>query len=82
MSRVAHARWKGANVHEFLEIDGKVERLKEPLIHLHNRGIEKQADTRNRYSTLKAQEKFDVGQRANGWDIVFRPMEKPNTQDE
>ena len=55
LSRAAQSRWKGGNVHEFLEIDGKVERLKEPLIHLRNRDIEKQADTRNRYSTLKAQ---------------------------
>ena len=41
---------------------------------LHNRDIAIQAETRNRYSSLKAKEKFDAGERAGGWDIVFRPL--------
>jgi glycosyltransferase involved in cell wall biosynthesis len=74
LSRAARSRWKGVYVHENLEVDGKVERLREPLIHLHNRDISTQAETGNRYSSLKAKEKFEAGERAGGWDIVFRPL--------
>jgi glycosyltransferase involved in cell wall biosynthesis len=74
LSRAAHSRWKGALVHEYLEVDGSVKRLTAPLIHLHNRSIEKQTDTRNRYSSLKAQEKFVAGDRAGIMDIIFRPF--------
>lgn len=73
LSRTACSHWKGGMVHEFLDIDGKVERLEEPLIHLRNRDLGKQAETWNRYSSLKAREMFEAGKRSRGWDVMFRP---------
>lgn len=57
------ARWVGDGLHERLEVDGKVENLKQPLLHYVYRDIADQVKTINRFSTLTADDRKKTASR-------------------
>lgn len=60
-------------VHEAVAVDGPVGRFKNPLEHYTYRSLEAYFDRMDRYSTLAAQELFERGKRASGFDRTLRP---------
>ena len=61
-------------VHEGFEINGKIEKLKSPLIHLTFISIEKIVSKINNYSSLQAQEKFSNKKRVKIPTIIFHAL--------
>jgi len=74
LARTDRSRWVGVDVHERLDVDGRVEHLAGDLIHCRNRDLSGQLETYDRYSTLKAQELFGRGVRAGAFSVVSRPL--------
>ncbi len=67
-------RFADSAVHESLVLEGRVEALDEPLLHLSYRGAEDFVTRSNRYSTLAAQEIVSRGGRAGLADLALRPL--------
>ncbi len=65
--RRGKGKWKGVNPHDKLVIDGKVVRLKNPILHHVYRGIEDHVKTINRFSDIYAKENSPTG---SGFVIV------------
>jgi len=61
-------------VHESVEIQGSVGRLRTPLLHHSYRSLEEFLHRSNRYSTLAAEEWIRQGRRAGAADLLFRPL--------
>ncbi len=66
-------RWTGQRVHESVEVQGPVGRLRNDLLHYPYRDISDQLETINRYSTLAALQMHESGRRASVLDVVVRP---------
>jgi glycosyltransferase involved in cell wall biosynthesis len=66
--RRGHGRWEGDGIHEKLEVLGRVERLKHPLLHYVYRDISDQVNTINRFSTVFA-DHFKGGR--SWWHLLF-----------
>jgi glycosyltransferase involved in cell wall biosynthesis len=58
------ARWVGANLHERLEVSGKVQELSYPLLHYVYRDISDQVRTINRFSSVSADDRRVPGSKA------------------
>ena len=67
-------RFVGDGVHESVNVDGRVERMGEALVHHSYRGLEDFVTRSNRYSTLAAQELIRRGRRVRLPDLVLRPL--------
>lgn len=61
-------------VHEKFVVDGKTNRLINPMIHYTFSSIEKTTQKINHYSSLKAEELFTNGKRIGGFGIVVRGL--------
>jgi glycosyltransferase involved in cell wall biosynthesis len=61
-------------VHEGLEIEGRVENLKSPLIHYTYRNLEHYLTKINHYTTLDAQKKYNAGITKGILYILLRPV--------
>ena len=64
------ARWVGRYVHESVQADGPVERLRGEIQHHAYRDIAHHLQTMDRYTTLAARQMFEDGRQA-GWIDVF-----------
>lgn len=69
-----HGRWTGDTLHEKVEVDGTVRRLRSDLLHYPYRSFHEHLEIMDRYSTMTAQSLYDRGRRARISDIVLRPM--------
>lgn len=67
------ARWRARRVHESVEADGPVGRLKQDLQHYAYRDISHHMATMDRYTTLAAEQLHDEGRRAGLGDLVVHP---------
>lgn len=70
------ARWTEPEVHEHLEVQGKVEVLKEPLHHFTFRGIEDQVRANLRYSRAGSNELLKRGERKSLIKLLLKPVGK------
>ena len=60
-------------VHEAVQINGKVDYLKNPLEHYTYKDTSDYLKRMDRYSTLSAEEMFKKGKKARVYDMVLRP---------
>ena len=75
LGRRGGGRWVG-QVHERWHIDGRVCQLSAPLVHYPHPDMAAFLRQINRYSTIRAQELFDAGSRANLLQIICYPVFK------
>ncbi len=61
-------------VHESVNVDGRVETLKEAIEHRTYQDLEDFIARMNRYSSLAAQQGFDDGKRLKPGDLTLRPL--------
>ena len=66
-------RAAGGRVHEWIEVDGEVRDLAEPLLHRPYRDLEDAVRKNARYAQLSALDRFDRGERGSVLSLVFRP---------
>jgi glycosyltransferase involved in cell wall biosynthesis len=64
--RRGRGMWKGEGLHEQLIVNGKIERLSEPILHYVYRGISDHVVTINKFSDIYAVEHGPVG----GWFVL------------
>lgn len=67
-------RWKEAELHERVLVDGKVGRLRGDLYHYPYRDLSEHILKMDRYSAIAAQEMARKGRRFRGWDLLVRPL--------
>ena len=67
-----HGRMTGAAVHEAVAVDGAVEPLDVPIMHLTESRLGPILRKIDRYSTLGAQEAFAAGRRSSVWSAILR----------
>jgi glycosyltransferase involved in cell wall biosynthesis len=67
------ARWAGRYVHESVQAEGPVGRLRGELQHYAYRDIAHHLQTMDRYTTLAARQMFEDGRRATWIDIMITP---------
>lgn len=72
--RRGRGRFLERAVHESVEIQGSVGRLRAPLLHQSYRNLEEFLQRSNRYSTLAAEEWIRSGRSAGLADLIFRPL--------
>lgn len=60
--RVGKGKFNDKEVHELIQVDGKVLRLKQPMLHYARRNISEHIIKIDKYSTLEAQRMFRTGQ--------------------
>lgn len=68
------ARWEGDYVHEKLEIEGKVERLKASIHHFTYRNIQDHLDRINSFSDLGAKKLYAKKKRCRWYHLAFLPF--------
>jgi glycosyltransferase involved in cell wall biosynthesis len=67
------ARWTGRLVHESVEAEGHVDRLRAELQHYAYRDIADHWLRMDRYTTLAAQQMYEDGRRAGWFDVLVHP---------
>lgn len=67
------AKWAGRYVHESVQAEGPVERLRGELQHYAYRDLSHHLQTMDRYTTLAAREMFEDGRRAGWVDVLVLP---------
>jgi glycosyltransferase involved in cell wall biosynthesis len=67
------ARWTGRHVHESVQADGVVERLRAELQHYAYRDVADHWRRMDRYTTLAARQMYEDGRRAGWFDVVVHP---------
>ena len=72
--RRGRGRFVDRDVHESVEVDGRVARLSGHLVHRSYEGVSDFFDRANRYSALAAQELVRGGRRARARELVLRPL--------
>lgn len=75
LARRARARFTPVPVHERLEVDGRVARLRAPMRHVKYRTLSEHLATIDRYTTLIAQGKRARGKRFYPWHLLRFPLE-------
>ncbi len=68
------ARWEGEYVHERLLVEGKVEKLKEPIYHFTYRNIQDHLERINVFSELGARKLYAEGKKCHFYHLVFLPF--------
>jgi (heptosyl)LPS beta-1,4-glucosyltransferase len=66
-------RWRGKYVHESLDVDGAVGRLRHELEHYSYRDLRDHLDRINDYTTLAARQMYEGGRRAGPFDLLVHP---------
>lgn len=61
-------------VHESPQIEGKIDRLKNPFIHYTYKNLKSYIDKMNQYTTLDAEKKYQAGKKAGISYILIRPL--------
>jgi glycosyltransferase involved in cell wall biosynthesis len=72
--RRGRGRFVNRAVHESVEIDGPVARLRGPLVHRSYRSVAEFIDRANRYSSLAADDLVRSGRRVGVAQLVVRPL--------
>ncbi|MGH7311966.1 MAG: glycosyltransferase family 2 protein, partial [Candidatus Rokuibacteriota bacterium] len=72
--RRGRARFLPRAVHESVQVEGPVARLRSPLLHRSYRDVSDFLARADRYSTLAADEWLRSGRRARPVDLVLRPL--------
>jgi glycosyltransferase involved in cell wall biosynthesis len=67
-------RYNESRVHEKLQVNGNIGRLKNDLIHLTDRNLDHYFSKYNNYTSLAAQDLFENSRSFKITDIVFRPV--------
>ena len=67
------ASWAGEFVHESLEVDGHIERLRGDILHYTVRDASDHHQRIDRYTTLAARELFQKGRRAHTLSLFIPP---------
>lgn len=75
LARRGAGKWIG-RVHEKWQIESQVCQLDQPLLHYPHPDLVSFLHRLNSYSSIRAQELFDSGQRANLFQIIFYPLAK------
>ncbi len=70
LARKDKGRWHG-KVHEIWEVLGEKKELKNPLIHHPHPSVSEFLSEINYYSSLRAQELYDKGEKAHWWTIIL-----------
>lgn len=70
----SRGRWTGHDLHERVEVDGKIGEIAGRLLHHPYRTFDEHLRTIDRYTTIMAESLFARGKRARGSDLVFRPL--------
>jgi len=68
------AKFSDSLVHEYLEIEGKIEELSNDLEHYTDQNIKHYFDKFNTYTSLAAEELNKKYYKFKIWDILFRPL--------
>jgi glycosyltransferase involved in cell wall biosynthesis len=68
-----HGRWGGNDPHDRVELDGRLGRLTNHLLHHPYRSFAEHLQTIDRYTTIMAQGMSDRGRKARLSDVVLRP---------
>jgi glycosyltransferase involved in cell wall biosynthesis len=71
----AAARYGQQQIHEGIEVTGKIGRLKGKIDHLSYHDISEYLEKCNRYTTMIARSRFDAGQRFHWWHHLRLPFE-------
>lgn len=71
--RLDRSRIVNPTIHERVEVDGRVERFKNPLEHYTYENVSHQIRTWNTFTTLMAEDMHQRGRRFRWTDILFRP---------
>ena len=71
--RRSRARWAGSNPHPRVVVEGRVDRLSEPLEHYSYRDLGDQVERIQAFSSESARALFESGRRARLRDLVLRP---------
>jgi glycosyltransferase involved in cell wall biosynthesis len=66
-------RFDDKPVHEGVQVDGKIARLKNHLLHYTDRNLQHYFEKFNRYTSLAAEELNQRGRRFHLWDLLLRP---------
>jgi hypothetical protein len=66
-------RFNDRKVHEGVQVDGKIARLKNHLLHYTDRNLQHYFEKFNRYTSLAAEELHHRGRRFHWWDLFVRP---------
>ncbi len=69
-----YGQWSGGSVHERVTVDGETRLLKGDLLHYPFRNIEEQLMDMYRYAVLFVEDAQEMGRRAKGVDVLFRPI--------
>lgn len=72
--RTAKGRYPDIHVHEAIELDGKVVRLKEPLYHHTYHSFEQYFEKFERYTTWAALDLEARGKRSTRWKMFVKPI--------
>jgi glycosyltransferase involved in cell wall biosynthesis len=72
--RRQQGRFRDREVHEEVEVEGKVGRLQTPLDHYSYRNLEEYAARQDRYARLAAREMFKQGRRVRLGELWWRPF--------
>ena len=67
------ARWAGRHVHESVQADGEVRRLRGELQHYAYRNLAHHLQTMDRYTTLAARQMHEDGRRAGWFHVLIHP---------
>lgn len=71
--RRSAGRFNTKQVHEGVQVDGKIGRLTHHLLHYTDRHLRHYFEKFNRYTSLAAEGLHAQGQRFHLWDLLFRP---------
>ncbi len=72
--RRGRGRFVGLEVHESVQVDGIVGRLRAPLLHTSYRDLSDLLSRFDRYSTLAAEDRIRRGRRVTVLDLALRPL--------
>jgi glycosyltransferase involved in cell wall biosynthesis len=68
------AHFNEKQVHEGVQVEGKVNRLTQHLLHYTDHNLQHYFDKFNRYTSLAAEELHRQDKRFHLWDLLFRPF--------
>jgi len=71
--RKSQGNFNEAIIHEKVELQGRIDYLKEELLHYSYPNLESYLHRFNRYTTMGAQVAFEKGRRVRWFDLVMRP---------
>jgi glycosyltransferase involved in cell wall biosynthesis len=71
-----YAHWTGENPHDYIEIEGKGEKLKGDIIHYSFKDLSHQVDTINKFSSIVAFTRFKKGNSFSVIRSILKPWSK------